>query len=139
MISSSEKSDAGPSGLSSEKGRSIAGWVASGGLLGAVAASTCCVLPLVLVSLGASGAWIGNLTAFQPFQPLFFGITFALLAYGFWLVYRNPTDLAEGAICRTPVSRKVTISALWLATGIALIAVFWGWIAPFAAPILLGR
>jgi len=37
-------------------------WVAAGGLLGALAASSCCILPLVLFGLGIRGAWIGNLT-----------------------------------------------------------------------------
>ena len=35
---------------------------ASGGLLGALAMSSCCILPLTLFSLGVTGAWIGNLT-----------------------------------------------------------------------------
>ncbi|EBC2754274.1 mercuric transport protein, partial [Escherichia coli] len=32
------------------------------GGLAAILASTCCLGPLVLVALGFSGAWIGNLT-----------------------------------------------------------------------------
>jgi mercuric ion transport protein len=36
--------------------------MAAGGLLGALAASSCCILPLVLFGLGVSGAWIGNFT-----------------------------------------------------------------------------
>ena len=45
--------------------------VAAGGILGAIAASSCCIAPLVLFSLGISGAWIGNLTALAPYQPYF--------------------------------------------------------------------
>lgn len=41
-------------------------WIAAGGILGAIAASSCCILPLVLFSLGIGGAWIGNLTALAP-------------------------------------------------------------------------
>ena len=37
------------------------GALAAGGLA-AILASTCCLGPLVLVTLGFSGAWIGNLT-----------------------------------------------------------------------------
>ena len=33
--------------------------MAAGGLIGALAASSCCILPLVLFALGVSGAWIG--------------------------------------------------------------------------------
>ena len=32
---------------------------ATGGILGAIAASSCCILPLVLFTLGVSGSWIG--------------------------------------------------------------------------------
>ena len=37
--------------------------IAAGGILGALAASSCCIVPLILFSLGIGGAWIGNLTA----------------------------------------------------------------------------
>src|SRR5258708_11919123 len=45
--------------------------VAAGGILGALAASSCCIVPLILFSFGIGGAWIGNLTALAPYQPLF--------------------------------------------------------------------
>jgi mercuric ion transport protein len=41
------------------------GALATGGLA-AILASTCCLGPLVLVALGVSGAWIGNLTLLEP-------------------------------------------------------------------------
>src|SRR6266481_210174 len=47
------------------------GLLAAGGVIGAIAASSCCILPLVLFTLGISGAWIGNLTALAPYQPIF--------------------------------------------------------------------
>ena len=43
------------------------------GGLAAILASTCCLGPLVLVALGFSGAWIGNLTVLEPYRPLFIG------------------------------------------------------------------
>src|SRR5215472_16544699 len=49
-------------------------FTAVGGLMGAVAASSCCILPLLLFSLGVSGAWIGNLTRLAPYQPYFIAI-----------------------------------------------------------------
>ena len=36
--------------------------VAVGGVLAALAASSCCIVPLALFGLGISGAWIANLT-----------------------------------------------------------------------------
>lgn len=61
--------------------------VAAGGVLGALAASSCCLLPLALFGLGIGGAWIGNLTALAPYQPIFVAIALGLIGYGFWLAY----------------------------------------------------
>jgi MerT mercuric transport protein len=67
--------------------------VAAEGILGAIAASACCIAPLALFSLGISGAWIGNLTALAPYQPYFIAATLACLGYGYWLVYRRNSCL----------------------------------------------
>ena len=53
--------------------------LATGGLLGALAASSCCIVPLVLFTLGVGGAWIGNLTALAPYQLLFVALTLGFL------------------------------------------------------------
>src|SRR5262249_51569837 len=42
--------------------------MAAVGLVGALAASSCCILPLVLFSLGVSGAWIGK-PGSHPISP----------------------------------------------------------------------
>lgn len=55
------------------------GTLLAGGLA-AVLASTCCLGPLVLITLGVSGAWIGNLSALEPWRPLFIGAALAALA-----------------------------------------------------------
>lgn len=44
------------------------------GGLAAILASTCCLGPLILVALGFSGAWIRNLTALEPYRPIFIGV-----------------------------------------------------------------
>ncbi|GCZ39228.1 MULTISPECIES: mercuric transporter MerT family protein [Enterobacteriaceae] len=41
------------------------------GGLAAILASACCLGPLVLIALGFSGAWIGNLTVLEPYRPIF--------------------------------------------------------------------
>ena len=51
----------------SGRGSLFAGGVA------AILASACCLGPLVLITLGISGAWIGNLAALEPFRPWFIG------------------------------------------------------------------
>jgi mercuric ion transport protein len=82
---------------------------AAGALLAALAASSCCILPLVLFSLGVSGAWIGNFTRLAPYQPWFVAATIAFLGTGYWLVYRS-SKLAcadEGACVRRLPNRLV--------------------------------
>ena len=87
-------------GQETASARRRTGWAAAGGVLGAVGASSCCILPLVLFSLGAGGAWIGNLTALAPYQPIFVAITLGFLGYGFYAVYWRPRKAcAEGAAC----------------------------------------
>lgn len=112
--------------------------IAAGGILGALAASTCCIVPLILFSLGVSGAWIGNLIALEPYKPIFIVITLGFLGYGYWMVYRKPRACAEGETCARPLSNRLVKSALWASTILIVIALFWNWIAPVVAPILLG-
>jgi mercuric ion transport protein len=70
--------------------------VAAGGFLSALAASSCCILPLILFGLGVSGTWIGNFTRLAPFQPWFIAATMAFLGY---VVYRSShVACADGAV-----------------------------------------
>ena len=105
---------------------------AAGGILGAVIASSCCIVPLVLVTFGIGGAWIGNLTALEPYKPYFLGVTAVLLAAGFWHVYFKAKLVCEdGSYCARPSSDRITKSALWIATAIALLSATVGFWAPF--------
>ncbi len=94
---------------------------AAGGVIGALIASSCCIVPLVLVSLGISGTWIGSLTALEPYKPLFLAVTALVLAAGYWHVYFRPKQACEdGSYCARPASGLITKSALWTATALAL-------------------
>lgn len=106
----------------------------AGGLLGALAASSCCILPLVLFGLGAGGAWIGNLTALAPYQPIFIALALGFIGYGYWLVYFRPTVAGkQGDTCVHPLSNRLVKVGLWAATFIVAGALAF----PFAAPVLL--
>lgn len=107
------------------------GLVAAGSVLGALAASSCCIIPLALFSLGASGAWIGNLSSLAPYQPIFLVITAGFLAGGFWMVYRKPkVDCAEGSYCANPLSSRIVKTALWSATVLVVAAAVFPYVAP---------
>jgi mercuric ion transport protein len=106
--------------------------VATGGILGALAASSCCILPLVLALLGVSGAWIGNLTAVAPYKPLFVAATVGLLGYGYYLVYgKQRQACAPGEACARPLPSRSVQLGLWTATALTIVAVAFDFIAPF--------
>ncbi len=91
--------------------------VAAGGLVSAIAASSCCILPLVLFSLGVSGAWIGNLTQLAPYQPFFLAVSASFLVIGYALVYRSSNvHCASGQVCRRPLRDRMVKLGLVIAT-----------------------
>jgi mercuric ion transport protein len=102
---------------------------AVGGVVGAVLASTCCIGPLLLITLGASGAWIGNLTALKEYQSIFVAATLVFLGLGFWQVYgKTEQSCNDDSYCATPKSDRIIKSALWIATCLVCLALtvdFW--------------
>ncbi len=105
--------------------------IAVGGILGALAASSCCIVPLVLFSVGIGGAWIGNLTALAPYKPLFVAGTAGVLGYGFYLVYWKPRRAcADDAACARPIPNRLVQLALWIATVLVIAAFAFDYIAP---------
>ena len=96
--------------------------LAATALVTAIAASSCCVLPLLFVSVGISGAWIGSLTALAPYQPIFLAVAAASIAVGYLLAYRRNQAACAGPDCGTPVSRRVTKAVLWAGLVVLIIA-----------------
>jgi mercuric ion transport protein len=73
------------------------------GILSAIGASICCVGPLVLLALGVSGAWIGSLTALEPYRPILIGLTLLFLGFAFYRLYLvRPACSPESAFFETP-------------------------------------
>ncbi len=122
-------------GLENTGGTRRQGVVAVGGVLGAIAAASCCILPLALFSLGITGAWIGNLAALTPYQPIIIPITVGFLGYGYYLVYwKRKKAYAEGSACARPLPNRTVKTALWVATVLVAAAIAF----PYVAPELLG-
>lgn len=106
----------------------------AGGLLGALAATACCIAPLLLFTLGVGGAWMSNLTALAPYQPYILGQTLACLGYGYWLVYRARRRACdEGELCASPLPNRLVLAGLVVATVLVVAAIGFD----FVAPILL--
>ena len=108
------------------------GWAATGaGLLGALALTSCCILPLVLVSLGVTGVFIGQLTALYAYKWVTFSLAALALGYGFWKAYRPVyTEDCRTGTCARPVDRGVMRALLWAALAVALLALAFPYVAP---------
>lgn len=96
-----------------------------GGGLAALAASACCLGPLVLVSVGVGGAWISSLTKLEPFRPLFIGIALLCMALAYRKIFRAQTaaDCAPGSVCALPQTNSRNRAIFWFVSvlvGIAL-------------------
>lgn len=99
------------------------------GGLATILASTCCVGPLILISLGVSGAWIGNLTALQPYQPIFIAAALVALFFAGKRIWRPVAQCAPGEICALPHVRR-TYQFLFVGVcALLLVALFFPLIA----------
>ena len=106
---------------------------AAGGILAALGAASCCVVPFALFMLGIGGAWIGNLTALAPYQPIFAAVALGFLGDGYYLIYhRRPTKAAsaEGSSCARPSAGRAAKIGLWTATVLIVLALGFPKLAP---------
>lgn len=104
----------------------------AGSLLGALAMTSCCILPLVLVSFGVGGVWIAQLTALYAYK--WYTLTFAagFIAWGFWKVHRAEAGACrDGTVCARPVNRRIMKASLWLATVVTAIAMIFPYVTPY--------
>lgn len=102
-----------------------------GGILAAIGASSCCVIPFVLFTLGVSGAWIADLTALEPYQPAFVAVALVCLGGGVVLLLRkSQAACAEGSYCGRPASDRIARIGLWTAALLVVVAVVFPRLAP---------
>ncbi len=100
------------------------------GGLAAILASTCCLGPLVLLMLGFSGAWIGNLTALEPYRPLFVIVAVIALFFAYRRIFRPATVCQPGEVCAVPQVRTIYKALFGLAAVLILIAISFPFVAP---------
>jgi mercuric ion transport protein len=100
-------------------------------MLGGLAASSCCILPLVLFSIGVSGAWIGNLTRLAPYQPYFVAAALVSLGAGYRAVHRSSKrDCAGNGECARGLPNSLIRAVLIVATALVAAALGFDFIAP---------
>jgi len=100
------------------------------GILAAIGASVCCVGPLVLLALGIGGAWISNLATFEPYRPLFIGLTLLFLGLAFRKVYLVPQVCAPGTPCAGPQTPTRQRLIFWIVAVLLLGLLAVPWFAP---------
>lgn len=83
------------------------------GLVSALGASACCVLPLALVSVGLGGAWVAQLRALERFALVFMGIAIAAFGYAFYRLYLRRAPCTPETSCATPPARRRQRIAFW--------------------------
>lgn len=101
------------------------------GGLAAILASTCCLGPLVLITLGFSGAWIGNLAVLEPYRPIFIGVAVLALFLAWRRIWRPATVCAPAEVCAAPQVKRAYRFLFGVVVVLVLIAVGFPYVAPW--------
>ena len=101
------------------------------GGLAAILASTCCLGPLVLVLLGVSGAWIGNLTKLEPYRLYFIGGALTALFFAGRRIFRPAKACEPGQVCAVPHTRRVYKILFGIVSVLVFIALVYPYVVRF--------
>lgn len=101
------------------------------GGVAALLASACCLGPLVLLALGISGAWIGNLTALEPYRPVFIGVALLAVFFAHRRIFRPTGECLPGEICAVPAVNRTYRVLYWVVMALLAVALVFPYIAPF--------
>lgn len=99
----------------------------------ALGAASCCIIPFALFLAGVSGAWIGALTALEPYQPIFAAISLAFIGAGAWRLRKKRQIACADGYCATSRSDRIARIGLVVAATLVVIAVGF----PYAARYFL--
>ncbi|MBU9608210.1 mercuric ion transporter MerT [Burkholderia multivorans] len=101
------------------------------GGLAAILASTCCLGPLVLITLGVSGAWISNLTVLEPYRPIFIGAAVVALFFAYRRIWRAPAACEPGQACALPQVKRSYKALFWIVVMLVIVALGFPLVAPW--------
>ena len=81
----------------------------------------------MLLALGVGGTWIANLTALEPYRPVFIGLTLLFLGLAFRRLYLVPQVCTPGSACADPRTAKRRRLIFWITAAplLGLLAVPW--------------
>jgi mercuric ion transport protein len=132
-----------PAASSSSAAPSSPKWFAALGLvagIGAVVASSCCVIPLGLAAFGASASLLGGLEAVAAWRVPLLSVS-ALAIIGGWGAWRlkRPVACAAGACRASPERSRATLALLLCASAMMLAAASWSHIDPVLLKFFRGH
>jgi len=105
-------------------------------LVAGIAASLCCILPIVFALAGAG--IVGASAFFATWRPYLLGTTFLLLGLGFYFAYRKPKHACEPrSACEKPATNKTGRIGLWVATVVVIIVAAFPYYSEAVAKLLL--
>lgn len=113
-----------------EPPRSGRGALLTGGLA-AILASTCCLGPLMLITLGVSGAWISNLMLLEPYRLTFIGAAAVALFFAHRRIWQAPAVCEPGQVCARPEAKRSYKTLFWTVVGLVIIALGFPLVAPW--------
>ncbi len=101
-----------------------------GGIIAAFLSTVCCIVPLLLLTLGISGVWMSNLTALEPYKPFFIIVACLLLWMAYQKIFLIEQDCEDGKPCAVPENNQKYKIAFWLAVVFILGSATISWWAP---------
>lgn len=100
------------------------------GGLGAVFASLCCLGPLLMLLLGFSGAWLANLTALEPYRPVFILSSLIALFFAGQRIFWPIPNCQPGQSCALPPARRQYAVIFWGVVLLVLLALIFPYFLP---------
>jgi mercuric ion transport protein len=123
--------------------RAASKWLAALGLaagLGAVVASSCCIIPLGLAALGAGASVFSGLELVAEWRIPLLAVAGLAIAggWGVWWMKR-PFACASDSGCARSERARSTLALLLCGSAIVLAAAYWSHIDPLLLPLFQGR
>lgn len=103
--------------------------LASAGAVLVALKAVLCPLTLILLSFGVGTAWLGDLSALAPYQPIFYALAAAQLGVGYYLVYGKRRKTFTKDAASAPQSRVAKFS-LWVATALVTAVIAANYVVP---------
>lgn len=100
------------------------------GAVFAILASTCCIGPLILITLGVSGAWIANLALLEPYRPALIVVALAALLVAGRRIWAPIATCTPCAVCAAPKTNRRYKVLFGVVSVLVLVAMTFPYIAP---------